>query len=361
MPKRLLRVMVVDDSALYRKILSGVLSKIPGIEVVGTATDGNVALAKIPQLKPDLLTLDFDMPVMNGLEVLEHVRVNHPDLKVVMVSTHTKKGAVITLKALELGALTFITKFETESIQESRDILIDQLTPIIKEITDQIQPSQDADSESPSISKITVSDAEPIKVSSKVRGARIQIVAIGISTGGPKALAEVIPYLPEDLRIPVVIVQHMPSEFTAALAESLDQKSALKVIEAEDSMELKRGTIFLAPGGKQMKVVQVPGKYILEINDDPPENHCQPSADYLFRSISKVYGNRALGVIMTGMGSDGVLGLQSMKRAGSQVIAQDKKSCVVFGMAAEAINAGVVDYITPLNQIAIEIVRRVGK
>lgn len=360
MPKRLLRVLVVDDSVLYRKVLSDVLSNIPGVEVVGTATDGKVALAKIPQLKPDMLTLDFDMPELDGLEVLEHVRVDHPDLKVVMVSAHTKEGATITLKALELGALTFVTKPKTENPIESKNVLFEQLLPVLKEIMSQIKPSHHLATKDRDISQPAVSDPAPGEAISPSGTGRIQIVAIGISTGGPKALTEVIPCLPADLCIPVVIVQHMPSEFTAALAESLDQKSALKVIEAENSMELKRGTIFIAPGGKQMKVVNVSGKYMLEVNDDPPENHCQPSVDYLFRSISKVYGKHALGIIMTGMGFDGVLGLRLMKRLGAQVIAQDKQSCVVFGMPGEAINAGVVDCVVPLSHIATEIVQRVG-
>lgn len=360
MPKRLLRVLVVDDSVLYRKVLADILSNIQGVEVVGTATDGKVALAKIPQLKPDMLTLDFDMPELDGLKVLEHVRIDHPDLKVIMVSAHTKDGAAITLKALELGALTFITKPKTENPLESKNILLGQLLPVVKEIMAQIHPSQPFASKDRAISQPAVSDTGPGKVTSEIGMGRIQIVAIGISTGGPKALAELIPCLPKELRCPVVIVQHMPSKFTAALAESLDRKSALKVIEAENDMELTRGTIFIAPGGKQMKVVHVSGKPMLEVNDDPPENHCQPSVDYLFRSISKVYGKHALGIIMTGMGSDGVLGLRLMKRLGAQVIAQDKESCVIFGMPGEAINAGVVDYIVPLNHMATEIVQRVG-
>ena len=360
MPKRLLRVLVVDDSVLYRKVLSDVLSNIPGVEVVGTATDGKVALAKIPHLKPDMLTLDFEMPALDGLEVLEHVRISHPDLRAVMVSTHTKEGAAITLKALELGALTFVTKPKTKNPLESKTVLFDQLIPVVKEIMAQMQPSQPLADKDRVISHPVVSDAGPGKVTSQAGSGRIQIVVIGISTGGPKALAELIPCLPEDLRVPVVIVQHMPSEFTAALAESLDQKSDLKVIEAKNSMALKRGTVFIAPGGRQMKVVTVSGKTLLEVNDDPPENHCQPSVDYLFRSISKVYGKHALGIIMTGMGSDGVLGLRLMKRLGAQVIAQDKQSCVVFGMPGSAVNAGVVDHVVPLNRIAAEIVQRVG-
>jgi two-component system chemotaxis response regulator CheB len=359
MSKRLLRVMVVDDSVLYRKVLSEVLSNIRGVEVVGTATDGKVALAKIPHLKPDMLTLDFDMPEMDGLQVLENVRIDYPDLKVVMVSNQTKEGASITLKALELGALTFVTKPKAQNPIESLGVLFEQLAPIIKEIIVQVKPSKRFVSKSRNISHV-LNDTTPKQVTSQAGIGRIQIAAIGISTGGPKALAEVLPFLPKDLRIPVVIVQHMPSKFTAVLADTLNKKCALTVIEAKDSMELKRGTIFIAPGGRQMKVVNVSGKSILEVNDDPPENHCQPSVDYLFRSISKVYGNHALGVIMTGMGSDGVLGLRLMKRLGAQVIAQDKQSCVIFGMPGEAINAGVVDNILPLNHIATEIIKRVG-
>lgn len=358
--KRLLRVLVVDDSVMYRKVLSDVLSDIPGVEVVGTATDGKVALAKIPQLKPDMLTLDFDMPELNGLMVLERVKADHPDLKTVMVSTHTKEGAAITLKALELGALTFITKPKTENPLESRTVLFDQLVPVVKEVRDQILPLQHLVNEDQALSQPSINDAVPETTTSRAGSARIQIVAIGVSTGGPKALTELIPCLPEALRVPVVIVQHMPSDFTAALADSLDQKSAVKVVEAQNNMALKRGTVFIAPGGKQMKVVTISGQAMLEVNDDPPENHCQPSADYLFRSISKAYGKHALGIIMTGMGFDGVLGLRLMKRRGAQVIAQDRQSCVVFGMPAEAIHAGVVDCIVPLNQIATQILQRVG-
>jgi len=332
----------------------------PGVAVVGTATNGKVALAKIGHLKPDLLTLDFDMPEVDGLMVLERVREDHPDVKTVMVSTHTREGAAITVKALELGALTFITKPKTKNPLESRTVLLDQLVPVVKEIRAQKHALQHPVNKDQALSPPFTSNAAPGKITCPAAGGRIQIVAIGISTGGPKALARLIPCLPEALRIPVVIVQHMPPDFTAALAKSLDRKSAVKVIEAENNMPLARGTVFIAPGGRQMKVVTVSGKTMLEVNDDPPENRCNPSADYLFRSISKVYGKHALGIIMTGMGSDGVLGLRLMKRLGAQVIAQDRQSCVVFGMPGEAINAGVVDRVVPLDQIAAEILQRVG-
>jgi two-component system chemotaxis response regulator CheB len=340
--------------------LSEVLAEIPGVEVVGTATDGKVALAKIDQLNPDMLTLDFEMPEMDGLEVLEHVKSDHPRLKVVMVSSHTREGASVTLKALALGALTFITKPDGVNPLDNKDILLAQLSPIIKEIMGQVLREQGAFREEYTSTPLISPDVVVKKMPPPVVSGRVQIVAIGVSTGGPNALAEVIPTLPGGLRVPVVIVQHMPSKFTAALADSLNLKSALKVVEAEDRMELAGGTAYLAPGGRQMRVVQNAGKFLLEVNDDPPENHCQPSVDYLFRSIAKIYDNHALGVIMTGMGADGVLGLRLMKRKGAQIIAQDKQSCVVFGMPSEAINAGVVDHIVPLAQIASEIVKRVG-
>lgn len=358
MDKRLLRILVVDDTVLYRKVLSETLAQIPGVEVVGSAIDGKVALAKIKALKPDMLTLDFEMPVMDGLEVLEHVRRDHPELKVVMVSSHTKEGAAITLKALELGALTFITKPAAANPLESRDILLGQLTPVVKEIIGQLQRTKDLSHNAQSSDR---SDAsyDLVKKSPPAAG-HIHIVAIGISTGGPNALAEVLPLLPSHFRVPIVIVQHMPSQFTSVLAESLDKKCALQVVEAQHDMELKSGTVFLAPGGKQMKIVKAAGKFQVEVNDDPPENHCQPSVDYLFRSISQIYENHALGVIMTGMGSDGSLGARLMKRRGARIIAQDEQSCVVFGMPSEVINAGVVDFILPLNQIADEIRKLVG-
>nr|MBF0223491.1 chemotaxis response regulator protein-glutamate methylesterase [Desulfobulbaceae bacterium] len=358
MIRRPLRILVVDDTVLYRKVLSETLAQIPDVEVVGTAINGKIALSKIVQLQPDMLTLDFEMPEMDGLEVLRQVRILHPNLKVVMVSAHTKEGAAVTLKALELGALTFITKPDCNNPLESRDALLSQLTPIVQEIAARTlltQSVSDSDHPPQQIPNDSTIKNRPHTLPSS----RIQVVAIGISTGGPNALAEVIPLLPKNLPVPVVIVQHMPTHFTAVLAETLNQKSALNVVEAVDSMPLEFGTVVLAPGGKQMRVVNKSGKPHIEINDDPPENHCQPSADYLFRSISQVYGSAALGVIMTGMGADGTLGLRLMKRKGAQVIAQDEQSCVVFGMPGEAINAGVVDLIVPLNQIANEITKRV--
>lgn len=360
MTERPLRILVVDDTVLYRKVLSETLAEIPGVEVVGSATDGKVALAKIITLKPDMLTLDFEMPVMDGLEVLEHVKTKHPELKVVMVSSHTKEGAAVTLKALELGALTFITKPVAANPLKSRDVLLAQLTPVVKGIMGQIQRAEQLDHASSTADRSDTS-LESVKVNQPIKEpGQVHVVAIGISTGGPNALAKVLPHLSGHFPVPIVIVQHMPSQFTSVLAEALDKKCALRVVEAQQGMELEGGTVYLAPGGKQMKVVKYETRYLLEVNDDPPENHCQPSADYLFRSISQVYENHALGIIMTGMGADGTLGSRLMKRRGARIMAQDEESCVVFGMPGEAINAGVVDSILPLDQIAEGIIKLVG-
>jgi len=356
MSSRPLRVLIVDDTVLYRKILSEVLAEIPGVEVVGTAPNGKIALSKVESTHPDLITLDFEMPEMDGLETLLHLRQDHPHIVVIMVSAHTKEGATITIRALELGAFTFVTKPENQFPSQSKEFLLNQLQAVIKTL-----PPQYRRDEPIPIGRQSFQQAVPPVVRKYPFSAGpVQIVAIGISTGGPNALAEVIPKIPAGFKVPIVIVQHLPANFTNALAESLNQKSNVTVLEATDGMELQAATVYIAPGGKQTKVVKNANRFFLEVNNDPPEKHCQPSADYLFRSISKAYGQSALGVIMTGMGNDGTLGLKLMKRAGAQVIAQDQKSCVVFGMPAEAISAGVTDAVLPLSQIAAEIVKRVG-
>ncbi|MEW6289879.1 MAG: chemotaxis response regulator protein-glutamate methylesterase [Thermodesulfobacteriota bacterium] len=377
MTSRKIRVLVVDDTVLYRKVLSDILARIPDVEVVGTANNGKIALAKIEQLKPDLLTLDFEMPEMDGLTTLRELQRLKLDVAVVMVSAHTSEGAAVTIKALEGGAFDFIAKPDSTSLEQNRESLLRQLRPVIQSVSTRkllrssltgakVQPgARPATPERPVVSgpeakpPVASPVVETPRIVSAAPAGRIAIVAIGVSTGGPNALAEVIPKLPRTFRVPVVIVQHMPPVFTKALADSLNQKSVLNVIEARDEEQLQPGTVYLAPGARQMKVVKRAAGEFLQLTDDPPENHCRPAVDYLFRSVASVYGNRALGVIMTGMGSDGVKGLRLMKQQGGQVIAQDGASCVVFGMPMEAIKAGVTDVVVPLNQIAAEIASRV--
>ncbi len=366
MPQKPLRVLVIDDTALYRKIISETLAAFPEVEVVGTAANGEIALGKLAQLAPDLLTLDVEMPVMDGLATLRRLRERKAEVLVVMVSAHTRQGAKVTLEALHLGAYDFITKPEEADPLKSREVLVGKFRPIInaimaQRILRQTIRTMAAESGGPLVQATAPAHPQPPPT---MQGAhppgRIEIVAIGISTGGPNALAELLPSLPANLRVPIVIVQHMPKLFTGALAESLNSKCAIRVVEGQAGQLLEPATAYIAPGGRQMRVESVPGRsgYSLEINDDPPENHCQPSADYLFRSVASAFKGQALGVIMTGMGCDGTLGLRLMKRHGAPVIAQDQQSCVVYGMPQEAVKAGVVDAVLPLSEIGAEITRR---
>ncbi len=348
---RELRVLVVDDTIVYRTILKDVLEKVDGLQLAGTAPNGRIALTKVPILKPDLITLDIEMPEMNGLETLRQLKTDFPEIPVLMVSAHTTRDAEITLSALELGAFDFITKPDAGNYQENTRLLVEQFRSTLAALMRHrnLKPATTRLPEKETITAPAIVKHDPV---------RPDIIAIGISTGGPVALAVLIPELPANLPVPVVIVQHMPPVFTRALAESLHKKSKLTVLEGEQGMAVKPGHVYIAPGGKQMKVQkQADGLAQLLLTDDPAENYCKPSADYLFRSVAQIYGKRALGIIMTGMGSDGVIGLRLMKRTGASVYAQDEQSSVIFGMPQEAIKAGVVDRVLPLTGIAPQISR----
>lgn len=377
MANKNIRVLVVDDTVLYRKILTDVLSTIPGVEVVGAVGNGQLALNNVASLKPDVMTLDFEMPVLDGISTLKELKKQPHDVAVVMVSAHTLAGAKVTMQALELGAFDFIAKPDGSSLQENRASLLKQLKPVIQSVATKRllartssmikgAPSAPLSSQPPSGQRL-VRPLQPQAVSRTTPGVAprfgrpgaVQIVAIGVSTGGPNALAALLPALPGTLRVPVVIVQHMPPVFTKALAESLDAKCNLKVVEAMHGDRLQPGTIHIAPGGKHMRLKKQGTTVMVELTTDPPENHCRPAVDYLFRSVAEVYNNNTLGVILTGMGSDGTKGLQVMKAKGAQVIAQDQKTCVVYGMPMEAVRAGVVDIEIPLDRIADEIMKRV--
>ena len=361
-----LRVLVVDDTRLYRDLISATLNSIAGVEVVGTAANGEIALARLAELNPDLLTLDVEMPVMDGLTTLRKIREFNSSALVVMVSAHTRQGATVTLEALRLGAYDFITKPEENTPAQGRKLLENKLRLLVNAILTQrllrqaISAIESRPPSPPSGEAPVFRPGPPPERRDEPPPARPAIVAIGISTGGPNALSELLPSLPADLPVPVVIVQHMPKLFTGALAEALDAKCAIRVVEARDRQRLEPGVAYLAQGGRQMRVEPGPagGPPVVRITDDPPENHCQPSADYLFRSLAALFKGRVLAVIMTGMGCDGTLGLRLMKRQGAQVIAQDQTTSVVYGMPQEAVKAGVVDVVLPLSGIAPEILRR---
>ncbi len=359
-----IRVLVVDDTVTYRNIVKFVLAGVPGIEVVGAAANGKIALDKIEQLRPDMMTLDLEMPVMDGLEVLQHLKQSGDDVGTIVLSGTTERGASVTLKALELGAFDFVAKPTCGTSEENVHALKADLQPKIEAFARSLHVRKLLSGQVRRNSG-TVATAAPVEKNimpprvDVVGPARAELVAVGISTGGPQALNQMLPQLPAKLGAAVLIVQHMPPFFTASLASDLDKRCSLKVSEAIDGQEVKPGHVLIAPGGKQMKVVRAGPCTIIRITDDPPENSCCPSVDYLFRSVTRVYGQNAIGVIMTGMGNDGTLGCRQMKQRGAAIIAQDEASCVVFGMPREPIEEGIVDVVAPLEEIAAEIVRRV--
>lgn len=355
-----LRVLVVDDTIMYRKVVGDILAEMPGVEVVGTANNGKIALSRVGSLKPDLITLDVEMPIMNGLETLEALSQQYPDVGVIMLSTLTKRGSDITMKALELGAFDFIAKPDAEAKQENVQYLRNALLPRIKAYAKRLelklllkQKARPAGISAPAPVR-PVNTAVPSR-----RAGKSKAVAIGISTGGPNALSKMLPQLPK-LGVPVFIVQHMPPVFTKSLAESLDSKCQYEVREAEHNDLVRPDVIYIAPGGKHMRVAAgTGGAKIIQITDDPPENNCKPAVDYMFRSVAREYGALTTGVVMTGMGGDGTLGLKVLKSFGAVTIGQDEETCVVYGMPKTAFDAGVVDVVAPLETIAAEIVRTV--
>ena len=342
------RILVVDDSVVIRKLLSETLAREERFEVVGSASDGRIALSKIAQLKPDLVTLDVEMPVMNGLETLAELRKTHTALPVIMFSTLTERGASATLEALSLGASDYATKpSNTGTPAVAVDAIRAELIPKIHALC----------------------PGERRKVSFVPPTARIaprpaitppiELVAIGTSTGGPNALAEVLPLIPKDLPVPIVIVQHMPPVFTRLLAERLASQSEIPVTEGSAGEQLLPGRAWIAPGNYHMTVARAGLHWNLNLDQRPPEHSCRPAVDVMFRSVAEGFKARVLGVIMTGMGSDGVLGSRRIREAGGQVIIQDEASSVVWGMPGLVYASGQADGIYPLGQLAQEITRRV--
>jgi len=344
-----IRVLVVDDSVVIRKLLSETLSQDHALEVVGVASDGKIALAKIPLLKPDLITLDVEMPVMNGLETLAAVRKSYPKLPVIMFSTLTEHGAAATLDALSLGASDYATKpSNTGSAEVAIERIRADLIPKIKALCGvaslKLQP----------LARTRAVSKERVRTKS-----RIDIVAIGTSTGGPNALAEVLPKIPGDFPVPIVVVQHMPPIFTRLLAERLASRSTIPVEEGIAGTVLSAGHAWIAPGNFHMKVIRGGGEARINLNQAAPENSCRPAVDVLFRSVATAFGPNTLAVVMTGMGSDGVLGAQSICDVGGEVIIQDEASSVVWGMPGLVRASGLDDAAFPLDQLGNEITRRV--
>lgn len=370
-----LRVLVVDDTIVYRKAVSDIIEEIPGVELAGVAHNGKIALAKIQSLKPDILTLDIEMPQMNGIEVLEEIQRNNLGVGAVMLSTLTAEGSEMTMHALELGAFDFILKPQSKNQIEGKKEIRAALEPILKAFArsrfslaqknraGRIGSSAFLAGRPPAAGTLGESKTPRpvITRTTTVRRSKSEIIAIGISTGGPNALNQMLPKLPGDLGVPILIVQHMPPVFTKSLASSLDKKCQLTVKEAENGENILPNVVYIAPGGKQMKLVAgTDGQNRrIKITDDPPENSCKPSVDYLFRSVADYYVGRSTAVIMTGMGSDGTKGLAELRDKSAHIIGQDESSCIVYGMPKAPAELGYLNVIAPLGRIADEIIKSV--
>jgi two-component system chemotaxis response regulator CheB len=353
MPK--IRVMVVDDSALIRKLLTGLLTADPELEVVGTAPNGKIALTKISQINPDLITLDVEMPEMDGLETVTEIRKIYPKLPVIMCSTLTMSGGHSTLDALARGADDYVTKPSASLSQdELRDTFGSVLIAKIKALVAHRPLLEKIFEPKPGLTQAP----RPIYRPSLTQEP-INVVTIGTSTGGPNALTELIVDIPAEFPVPLLIVQHMPPLFTRLLAERLTQKGHIPVTEAVEGEEVFPGHAWVAPGNFHMTVVAQGDKKIIRLNQDPPENSCRPAVDVLFRSVAACYGKNTLAVVMTGMGYDGLRGSEHIREAGGRVLAQDEATSVVWGMPGAVATAGLADKILPLKQLGTEIVHRV--
>lgn len=350
-----IRVLIVDDSAVIRRLLSDLLKEDPQIEVVGMAGNGELALPKVQQLHPDLVTLDMEMPVMDGIETLKALRKTHPKLPIVMFSTLTERGSSATMDALSLGASDYVTKpANVGSVIEGMERIREELIPKIKALCGRKVPTTPTP-----VAQPRPEPRFPRVARSTGTAAGIDILAIGVSTGGPNALAELMPALGKNFPVPVVIVQHMPPLFTRLLAERLGAISGFRCQEGSEGQLLRPGQLWVAPGGFHMVTERVRDGVILHLNEERPENSCRPAVDVLFRSVAKCYGSKVLSVVLTGMGQDGLKGCEAIAAAGGQVLAQDEVSSVVWGMPGAVSNAGLADKVLPLKELAPEILKRV--
>ncbi|MFO0708023.1 MAG: chemotaxis response regulator protein-glutamate methylesterase [Nitrospira sp.] len=344
-----IRVLNVDDSALMRQVLAALLSKDPDIEVIGSAPDPYIAREKIKALNPDVITLDVEMPKMDGLTFLEKLMRGRP-MPVVMVSSLTEAGCQTTLRALELGAVDFITKPKIDLREGMDEVAQDLISKIKAAARASIKPRQ-ASGGGPAPQKVLGSAM--IKTTDT-------IIAIGSSTGGTEAVKDVLEVLPPNTP-PILITQHMPERFTKTWADRLNSLSRISVKEAQDGDSVLPGHALVAPGSYHMTLERSGARYSVRINQDPPVNRHRPSVDVMFDSVARVAGANAVGVILTGMGNDGAKGMLAMKQAGAYTIAQDEASCVVFGMPKEAIKMGGVDKILPLSDIAEAVLTYVSR
>lgn len=379
-----IRVLIVDDSVVMRKILTDALRDEPDMEVVGTASNGIIALQRMAQLSPHVVTLDIEMPEMDGIATLREIKKQFPRTRVLMCSSLTERGASITIEALSLGADDYLTKSTNHRGDQNLNAFSGQLIPKIRQFfrdhrnagTERgpgmnrgpIQERAKLGNRSATPWGIAAGSAEHTTISLAARHAapvptprpqvqRPRAVVIGVSTGGPNALAEVIPSLPKSFPLPVLIVQHMPPMFTRLLAERLNAQSKVTVVEGQEGMVVCPGTVYIAPGDYHMCVQRRGTDIVLRMNQDPMENSCRPAVDVLFRSAAAIYGGGTVSVILTGMGQDGLRGVEQLRSLGGYVIAQDEATSVVWGMPGFVARAGLADTVCELKSVSSEIVR----
>jgi two-component system chemotaxis response regulator CheB len=352
-----IKVLVVDDSALIRALLSEIINQEDDMEVVATARDPLIARDKIRELKPDVLTLDIEMPNMDGLEFLEKLMRLHP-LPVLMISTLTAQGATSTLRALELGAIDYIHKPKLD--------VKNKIVEYAAKITEKIRTVAQAKVHPLHGSSISKSTTKPIKIQPIAKGKvdtksqeREKLIVIGASTGGTEAIKEILMEMPANCP-PILVVQHMPEGFTKSYAARLDSLCQIAVNEAVHGEKIRAGRAYLAPGGFHLSILRTGTSYICQVTEDAAVNHHRPSVDVLFHSVAKQAKSEVIGIILTGMGKDGAAGLKVLHDLGSQTFAQDEKSCVVFGMPKEAIARGAVDEVMPLDKMASRILLHLG-
>ncbi|MBB3041665.1 protein-glutamate methylesterase/protein-glutamine glutaminase [Nocardioides soli] len=350
-----IRVLVVDDSVVIRKLVSDLLAEDPDIEVVGTAVNGRAGLQKIVSLRPDLVTMDIEMPELDGIETVRQLRAGGNRVPVIMFSTLTERGAVATLDALAAGASDYVPKpANVGSVSRSMEQVRDALIPRIKSLV----PRPDARPAGAG-PVATPAPAPTLRPPAPQPVGGYRLVVVGSSTGGPEALGSVLSGLPP-LPVPIAVVQHMPPLFTQQFAARLDRQLPVEVTEAVDGQVLRPGTVCIAPGDFHLEIVADGRAFVARISQTPPENYCRPAVDVLFRSAAAVAGPAVLGVVLTGMGSDGCKGARTIVERGGSVIAQDRATSVVWGMPGAVTSAGLAERVLPLGDIPGEINRRLG-
>lgn len=346
-----IRILLADDSAAVRRLVTSTLSKHPDIEVVGAARHGQEALELLPITKPNVILLDVEMPVMDGIDTLKNIRKIDRQIPIVMFSSLTVRGGEATLEALELGASDYVAKpTSTGHVQQAIDYIDRELVPKLR----QWKRRPPAVQTKPTASRTNAAVASLQPRPRKIPGP-INVIAIGSSTGGPNALAAIVSRLPANLSVPVLIVQHMPTVFTRLLAERLNQSSHLTVAEAYDGAVVQPGQVWVAAGGQHMVTERKGTETRLRLSNDAMENSCRPSVDVLFRSVSEAYEGQCMAVVLTGMGKDGTEGCRELSKKGATIVVQDEASCVVWGMPRAVTEAGLADKTLPLDQIHLEI------